>query len=159
MVELLAFRYSTRGRRPGTTISRPSHNLLIFSSEPPRNARPSRITFFKFATLKDNFFILAKLKIWCYLSLKAVYFFARGQIFEKKDLRIGQFKYVLKEEREFQGGSDEKIRRMWLGRETVMSGLSQQQWIVSILSTVKSTHLVEHLEKETRENRKYFHKC
>ena len=46
---------------------------------------------------------------------------------KKKDLRIGQFKYVLKEEREFQGGSDEKIWRMWLGRETVMSGLSQQQ--------------------------------
>ena len=37
---------STRGGRPATTISRPSHILLIFSSEPPRNPRPSNIIFF-----------------------------------------------------------------------------------------------------------------
>ena len=32
---------SARGGRPTTTIFRPSHILLIFSSEPPRNYRPS----------------------------------------------------------------------------------------------------------------------
>ena len=36
---------STRGGRPATTISRPNHILLIFSSEPP---------FFKFLNLKDK---------------------------------------------------------------------------------------------------------
>ena len=35
--------YLTRGGRPATTISRPSHILLIFSSETPRNPRPSTI--------------------------------------------------------------------------------------------------------------------
>ena len=37
----------TRGGRPATTISSPSHILLIFSSEPPRNPRPSIIMCFK----------------------------------------------------------------------------------------------------------------
>ena len=34
---------SPRGGRPATTISRPRHILFIFSSEPPRNPRPSII--------------------------------------------------------------------------------------------------------------------
>ena len=36
-----------RGGRPATTISIPSHILLIFSSEPPLNPRPSNIIFLK----------------------------------------------------------------------------------------------------------------
>ena len=35
------------GGSPATTISRPSHILLSFSSEPPRNPRPSIIYVFK----------------------------------------------------------------------------------------------------------------
>ena len=35
----------TRGRRPATTISSPSHILLIFSSEPPLNPCPYSIIF------------------------------------------------------------------------------------------------------------------
>ena len=38
---------STRGGRPPTPISLPSHILLIFSSEPPRNPRPSIFMCFK----------------------------------------------------------------------------------------------------------------
>ena len=38
---------STRGGRPATTISRPSHILPIFSSEPPRSSRPLSIICFK----------------------------------------------------------------------------------------------------------------
>ena len=38
---------SWRGGRPTKTISRPSHNLLIFSSELPRNPGPSIIMCFK----------------------------------------------------------------------------------------------------------------
>ena len=37
---LLGCSVSARGGRPATTISHPSHILLIFSSEPPRNPRP-----------------------------------------------------------------------------------------------------------------------
>ena len=36
-----------RGGRPTTSISSPSHILLIFSSEPPRNPRPSIIMCLK----------------------------------------------------------------------------------------------------------------
>ena len=36
-----------RGGRPATTISSPSHILLIFSSELPRNPRPSIIMCLK----------------------------------------------------------------------------------------------------------------
>ena len=36
---------SARGGRPATTISRPSHILLIFLSEPPRNPRPFNVIF------------------------------------------------------------------------------------------------------------------
>ena len=35
--------FSSRGGRPATTIFSPSHILLIFSSEPPLNLRPSNI--------------------------------------------------------------------------------------------------------------------
>ena len=35
--------FSSRGGRPATTIFSPSHILLIFSSEPPLNPRPSNI--------------------------------------------------------------------------------------------------------------------
>ena len=35
--------YLTRGGRPATTTSHPSHNLPIFSLEPPKNLRPSII--------------------------------------------------------------------------------------------------------------------
>ena len=38
---------STRGGRPAITISLPSHILLIFSSERPRNPRPSIFMCFK----------------------------------------------------------------------------------------------------------------
>ena len=41
-----------RGGRPATTISSPSHILLIFSSEPPRNSRSSNII--KIKTFKKN---------------------------------------------------------------------------------------------------------
>ena len=40
-----------KGKRPATKISSPSHILLIFSSEPPRNPRPS---LFKFLNLEDK---------------------------------------------------------------------------------------------------------
>ena len=57
-----------RGGRPATTVSRPSHILLIFSSEPPRNPRPSIIIYFKVSNFEDKtiFFNLATLghKIW-----------------------------------------------------------------------------------------------
>ena len=36
---------TARGGRPTTSISSPSHILLIFSSEPPRNLRPFNIIF------------------------------------------------------------------------------------------------------------------
>ena len=39
--------YSSRGGRPATIISSPSHILLIFSSEPSRNPRPSIIMCLK----------------------------------------------------------------------------------------------------------------
>ena len=35
-----------RGGRPATTTSRPSHILLIFSSKPPQNPRPSIINYY-----------------------------------------------------------------------------------------------------------------
>ena len=41
-----------RGGRPATTIS--SHILLIFSSEPPLNPRPSNIIFKKCLVLQDK---------------------------------------------------------------------------------------------------------
>ena len=37
-----------------TTISRPSHILLIFSSEPPRNPRPLITICFKVVILEDK---------------------------------------------------------------------------------------------------------
>ena len=40
-----AYQAHTRGGRPTTLISSPSHILLIFSSEPPRNPRPFNIIF------------------------------------------------------------------------------------------------------------------
>ena len=43
-----------RGGRPATTIYSPSHILLIFSSEPPRNPRPSNIIFQKCLCLQDK---------------------------------------------------------------------------------------------------------
>ena len=45
---------STSGGRPATTTSRLSHILLIFSSKPPRNPRPSIIMCFKFPILEDK---------------------------------------------------------------------------------------------------------
>ena len=42
--------------------------------------------------------------------------FTNSFIFEKK-------KHIIIKGRGFQGGSDEKIRRMWLGREIVVAGL------------------------------------
>ena len=42
------------GGRPTTTISRPSHILLIFSFEPPWNPPSSNIIFFKCQTLADK---------------------------------------------------------------------------------------------------------
>ena len=44
----------TRGGRPATTISSPSHILLIFSSEPSRNPRPSNFIVFKCLILQDK---------------------------------------------------------------------------------------------------------
>ena len=38
---------TVRGGRSVTTISSPSHILLIFSSEPPRNPRPSNTIFLR----------------------------------------------------------------------------------------------------------------
>ena len=43
----------TREGRPATTISRPSHILLILLSEPPQNPSPSNI-FFKCLILQDK---------------------------------------------------------------------------------------------------------
>ena len=37
---------AVRGERPTTTISRPSHINLIFSSKSPRNPCPSNIVFY-----------------------------------------------------------------------------------------------------------------
>ena len=47
---------SRRGR-PATTISSPSHIILIFSSDPPRNPRPSNIIFLNiyFSKIKQFF--------------------------------------------------------------------------------------------------------
>ena len=36
--------------------------------------------------------------------------------------RIRQFKKIILEERGFRGGSDEKMRRMWLGLEIFVTG-------------------------------------
>ena len=44
----------TRGSRPTTTNSRPSHILLIFSSVPPRNPRPFNIILLKCLILPDK---------------------------------------------------------------------------------------------------------
>ena len=44
----------TRGGRPATTISRSSHILLIFLSEPSQNPRPFNIIFFKCLILPDK---------------------------------------------------------------------------------------------------------
>ena len=54
---------STRGGRPATTISSPSHILLIFSSEPPRNPRPSKIIFLKCSILQDKIFFKNPVKL------------------------------------------------------------------------------------------------
>ena len=43
-----------RGVKPATTISSLSHILLIFSSEPPRNPRPSNIFLLKCSILQDK---------------------------------------------------------------------------------------------------------
>ena len=43
-----------RGGRPATTTSRPIHNLLIFSSEPPRNPRPSNIIIVQCQIFEDK---------------------------------------------------------------------------------------------------------
>ena len=45
-----------RGGRPVTTISKPSHILLIFSSEPPRNPSPLNIIFLECSILQDKTF-------------------------------------------------------------------------------------------------------
>ena len=44
----------TRGGRPATTTSRPNPILLIFSSEQPRNSRPSIIIYQKLLILEDK---------------------------------------------------------------------------------------------------------
>ena len=43
-----------REGRPATTISSPSHNFFIFSSEPPRNPRSSNIIFLTCLILQDK---------------------------------------------------------------------------------------------------------
>ena len=78
-----------RGGKPATTIFRPSHILLNFSFEPPRNPRPFNIYFFL------NSFILENWKLL----------------------------HLIIEGRGFRGGSDENMRRMWLGLEIVVAGL------------------------------------
>ena len=56
-----------RGGGPATTISSPSHIFLIFSSEPPRNPRPSIIMCFKVLnSLRYNYFFL----IWIGCNLQ-----------------------------------------------------------------------------------------
>ena len=61
----LKFTYGQwRGGRSATTISRPSHILLIFSSEPPRNPRPSiSFQFLKIKLFSKNLVTLGH-KIW-----------------------------------------------------------------------------------------------
>ena len=48
--------HNAEGGRPTKTISCPSHILLIFSSEPPRNPRPLNFIFFKCSILQEQFF-------------------------------------------------------------------------------------------------------
>ena len=74
--EILQINSVTRGGRPVTSISRPSRILLIFSSEPPWNPRPSHLGILvlrlfvlkSFQFLKKNYFFqnLATLghKMW-----------------------------------------------------------------------------------------------
>ena len=54
---LFCFFKWARGGRPATTTSRPSHILLIFSFEPPRNPRPSFIMCWKVSnSWRENYF-------------------------------------------------------------------------------------------------------
>jgi len=46
--------------------------------------------------------------------------------FDKKEFYLQElktFQHIINEGRGFRGGSDEKMRRMWLGREVVAAGL------------------------------------
>ena len=77
-----------RGGRPATTISRPSHILLIFSSEPPQNPRPFVL---KFLYLIDKifFFNLATLgyKIWINQSIAMITLFWNLQT-DENDVKL-----------------------------------------------------------------------
>ena len=111
-----------RGGRP-TTTSRPSHILLIFSSEPPRNPRPYSI-FFKCLTLLKMIF----LKIWQSYGKIKVQNFLKQILDLLKKINIINIQCAIQKKHLYQwegrasrGGSDEKMWRMWLGREIIVA--------------------------------------
>ena len=63
------------------------------------------------------------------------------------------FKHIIIEGREFRGGSDEKMRRMWLGVEIVVAGLpplvepSRRNWSVCAFNRNKS-NLSDHRRRK-----------
>ena len=87
----------TRGGRPITTISRLSYILFIFSSEPPRNPCPSNTIVLNVQPFQIRIFL-------------KIFLFAR----------VGHSKKIILQGRFFWGGSDKKLRRMWLGREIIV---------------------------------------
>ena len=87
----------TRGGRPITTISRLSYILFIFSSEPPRNPCPSNTIVLNVQPFQIRIFL-------------KIFLFARD----------GHSKKIILQGRFFWGGSDKKLRRMWLGREIIV---------------------------------------
>ena len=89
-----------RGGRPTT---KNSHILLIFSSEPPQNSRP----------------IHRKRCLFVEHCLWSIYIFYTFKIVRENFV----FFNIILKRRGFWGGSDEKMRRMWLGRYKVVVGL------------------------------------
>ena len=47
--------------------------------------------------------------------------------------RIRHLKKIILKERGFRGGSDEKMRRKWLGREIVVAGLPPLHQVINLL--------------------------
>ena len=61
----------------------------------------------------------------------------------KIELELETFKHIINEGQGFRGGSDEKMRRMWLGREVVVAGLP----LITNLSVVIYDLLIESIEQ------------
>ena len=59
------------------------------------------------------------------IQWKTIFYVLTWRDFLKTDLsiRIGLFKQIVMEGREFRGSSDEKMMRLWLGREIFVASL------------------------------------